>query len=60
MHVISLYLVLHVCAATFDVMCIKKTEATKQGLKYEYSNTTQPLFFVTARTVRKNGRNRQG
>jgi hypothetical protein len=32
MHVISLYLVLHTCAATFDVMCVKKTEATKRGL----------------------------
>jgi hypothetical protein len=34
MHVISLYLVLHACATTFDVMCVKKTEATKQGLTY--------------------------
>jgi hypothetical protein len=34
MHVISLYLVLHACAAIFDVMCVKKTEATKRGLIY--------------------------
>jgi hypothetical protein len=32
MHVISLYLVLYACVATFDVMCVKKTETTKRGL----------------------------
>jgi hypothetical protein len=32
MHVISLYLVLHACAATFDVTCVKKTEVTKRDL----------------------------
>jgi hypothetical protein len=32
MHVISLYLILHACAATFDVMRVKKTKATKEGL----------------------------
>jgi hypothetical protein len=32
MHIISLYLVLLVCAAIFDVMCVKKTEPTKRGL----------------------------
>jgi hypothetical protein len=34
MHVISLYLVLCTCVRTFDVMCVKKTEATKQGLSH--------------------------
>jgi hypothetical protein len=33
MHIISLYLVLHAYAVTFDVMCVKKTEATKRSLK---------------------------
>jgi hypothetical protein len=33
MHIISLYLVLHVCDAIFDVMCVKKIEATKRGLR---------------------------
>jgi hypothetical protein len=33
MHIISLYLVLHACAATFDVMCVKKIKATKRGLR---------------------------
>jgi hypothetical protein len=32
MYVISLYLVLHSYAGTFNVMCVKKTEATKQAL----------------------------
>jgi hypothetical protein len=31
MHVISLYLVLHACAATFDVMCVKKNRDNKTG-----------------------------
>jgi hypothetical protein len=31
MYVISLYLVLYVYAVTFDVMCVKKTEAIKRG-----------------------------
>jgi hypothetical protein len=34
MHVISLYLLLYTCVATFDVMYVKKTEATNQGLIY--------------------------
>jgi hypothetical protein len=38
MHVISLYLLLYACAATFDVMCVKKTEATKRGHIQLYIN----------------------
>jgi hypothetical protein len=34
MHVISLYLVLHACAATFDVMCVKKNRGNQTGPKY--------------------------
>jgi hypothetical protein len=37
MHVISLYLVLHAYATTFDVMCVKKTEATKRGFNPPYA-----------------------
>jgi hypothetical protein len=33
MYIISLYLVLHTYAATFDIMCVKKTELTKRGLR---------------------------
>jgi hypothetical protein len=32
MHVISLYLVFYAYAAIFDVMCVKKIEATIRGL----------------------------
>jgi hypothetical protein len=39
MHIISLYLVLHACAVTFDVMYIKKTETTKRGLNLSLSAT---------------------
>jgi hypothetical protein len=30
-HTISLYLVLHACAATFDVMCVKKNRDNQTG-----------------------------
>jgi hypothetical protein len=39
MHVISLYLVLHTYTPIFDVMCVKKTEATKRDLR----NIDSPL-----------------
>jgi hypothetical protein len=32
MHVISLYLILHAYVVTFDVICVKKTEAIKRAL----------------------------
>jgi hypothetical protein len=31
MHIISLYLVLHACAATFDVMRVKKNKGNQAG-----------------------------
>jgi hypothetical protein len=31
MHVISLYLLLYACAATFDVMCVKKNRGNQTG-----------------------------
>jgi hypothetical protein len=34
MHVISLYLVLRACAATFDVMCVKKNRGNQTGPKF--------------------------
>jgi hypothetical protein len=45
MHVISLYLILHACTATFDVMCVKKTETTKWGLK-PYSKYLNPKYPI--------------
>jgi hypothetical protein len=50
MYVISLYLVLHVCAAIFDVMCVKKTEATKRGISdiFMYDEMHIVVVFVSS------------
>jgi hypothetical protein len=44
MHVISLYLVLHACAAIFDMMCVKKNKGNQTGSEIEETNDTEVIL----------------
>jgi hypothetical protein len=49
MHIISLYLVLHVCVVTFDVTCVKKTDTLFVSL-YQQNQQPSSSVFLSQQT----------